>query len=328
MTLNRRDPRFAPPPPDKPIAIVNARLIDPAAGLDEPGGMLTEGRRIKAVGPDLRDRGALGADGPSEYDIRDASGAVLAPGLVDLRAALREPGGEHMETLDSGAAAAAAGGVTTVCATPDTDPPVDDPALVEHLLRRAREIALVRITPYAAATRGRDGAAMTEMALLAEAGAVAFFDGDRPIADAGVMRRLLDYAATFDLIVANQPEDPALARGAGVTEGELATRLGLAGAPAAAEAIMIARDLRLARLTGARLHVPRVTTAESVALLAAAKADGLRITCDAGVHHLAQNEVAYGAYDAMAKHAPPLRAESDRAAVVAGVASGVIDAVA
>lgn len=323
--LRARAPVFAPPPPDRPVAIVNARLIDPASGLDGPGGLLTEGRRIKAVGSSLAAKDAVDAEG---YTLIDAAGRILAPGLVDLRAALREPGFEHRETLDSGAAAAAAGGITTLCATPDTDPAIDDPALVEHVLRRAREVGKVRILPYGCATRGRAGAVMSEMALLAEAGAVAFTDADRPIADSGLMRRILDYAATFDLIVASHPEDPGLSAGAGVSEGELATRMGLPAAPIAAESIMVARDLRLARLTGARLHIPRVTCAESIALIAAAKADGVAVTCDAGVHHLAMNEVACSGYDSRTKMTPPLRAEEDRRAVLAAVASGVIDAVA
>lgn len=325
MRLRARSPLFAPPPPDRPIALLNARLIDPASGADHPGGLITQGRRIKAVG---RSFAALSAVSAEDYTVIDCGGHVLAPGLIDLRAALREPGFEHRETLDSGAAAAAAGGITTVCVTPDTDPPIDDPALVEHVLRRAREIAKVRILPYGAATKGLQGGVMSEMALMAEAGAVAFTDADRPIASAGAMRRLLDYAATFDLIVANHPEEPTLSQGAGVTEGELATRLGLPAAPTAAEAIMVARDLRLAALTGARLHVPRVTCAESVALIRRAKAEGLAVTCDASVHHVAMNAVACGGYDTRTKMTPPLRSEEDRQAVLEALGQGVIDAVA
>src|SRR6266849_7910625 len=196
----------------------------------------------------------------------DCRGHCLAPGIVDMRVQLREPGAEHMENMVSASRAAAAGGVTTMAALPNTMPPIDDVALVDFVARRARDIGLVNIHTYAAATKGLKGRELSEMGLLAEAGALAFTDGLRAIADALVMRRALSYARTFDLLVIQHPEEPSLAAGGAMTEGEMATRLGLPGITPAAEVMMVERDLRLVEITGARYHAAHISTAAKIAL--------------------------------------------------------------
>src|SRR5947209_696257 len=215
-----------------------ARLLDPDSGLDAVGDLLIDGARIAAVGGSLADAG-LGDDG----DIVDCAGLCLAPGLVDMRVQLREPGAEHMESIESGGRAAAAGGVTTMVALPNTDPPVDDVSVVEFLARRAREVRLAKVHTYAAATKGLKGRELTEMGLLAANGAVGFTDGVKAVADALVMRRVLAYARTFDLLVLQHPEEPSLASAGEVTEGEIATRLGLPAITPMAEVIPVERDL-------------------------------------------------------------------------------------
>ena len=298
----------------------NARLLDPASGLDEAGELLVEEGRIAALGP----RGS--AAGATERI--DCAGACLAPGLIDLRAELREPGAEHQETLATGAAAAAAGGVTTVVMLPNTDPVIDEQALIEFIARRSRDIGLVRIRTHAAATKGMKGRELTEMGLLAQAGALAFSDGNRAIADATVMRRCLSYARTFDLLVMQHPEEPSLAAGGAMNEGEIATRLGLPGISPAAEVIMVERDLRLVEITGGRCHLAHVSTAAAVAAIRQAKQRGLPVTCDTAPPYFALNETAVGDYRTFAKVSPPLRSETDRRAVVEGLADGTIDAIA
>jgi dihydroorotase len=297
----------------------NARLVDPASGLDATGDLLVEDGRIAALG-------RLGSAGAGETI--DCTGACLAPGLVDMRVELREPGAEHQESMATGGLAAVAGGVTTMVALPNTDPVIDDVALVEFVARRSRDVGLARIRTYAAATKGMKGRELTEMGLLAAAGALAFTDAGRAIADAQVMRRALAYARTFDLMVMQHPEEPSLAAGGAMNEGEVATRLGLAGIPPAAELIMVERDLRLAEITGGRLHISHVSTAAAIAAIAAAKAQGLAVTCDTAPHYFALNETAVGDYRTFAKVSPPLRSESDRRGVVVGLRDGTIDAIA
>ncbi len=296
------------------------RLIDPASGTDRLGRLLVRDGMIAAV------------DGPAEgvpdgAIVIDGQGAVLCPGLIDMRVALGEPGHEYRETIAEAAQAAAAGGVTTVAALPNNLPAIDDPALVRLLRARGEETGSLAILPYGAVTRGCRGEEMAELGLLREAGAVAFTDGTRAIADARLMRMVLSYARAFGAMVVQHPEDPALARGGVATEGELATRLGLPGIPAAAEAILVARDLRLAQLTGGALHLAHVSTAETVLLVARAKADGIRVTCDTAPPYFDLNETAIGDFRTYAKLSPPLRPEADRMAICAALADGTIDAV-
>jgi dihydroorotase len=298
----------------------NARLIDPASGIDQPGDLIVEAGRIAALG--------LRCDGIEAAEVVDLCGLCLAPGLVDMRVQLREPGAEHIESIESGGQAAAAGGVTTMVALPNTDPPVDDVSVVEFVARRAREAKLAKIHTYAAATKGLRGRELTEIGLLAANGAVGFTDAVKAIADALVMRRVLAYARSFDQLVIQHPEEPSLAGAGEVTEGEIATRLGLAGIPAAAEVMMIERDLRLVELTGARYHAAHVSTAAAIEAIRRAKAAELPVTCDAAPAYFALNESAIGDYRTFAKLSPPLRAENDRRAVVAGLADGTIDAIA
>jgi dihydroorotase len=298
-----------------------ARLLDPESDLDAIGDLLVEGERIAAVGGDLSldGRGA---------EIVNAEGLCLAAGLVDMRVQLREPGAEHMESIETGGQAAAAGGVTTMVALPNTNPPVDNVSVVEFLARRAREVKLAKIHTYAAATKGLLGRDLTEMGLLAANGALGFTDGVRAVADALVMRRVLAYARTFDLLVIQHPEEPSLAGAGEVSEGETATKLGLAGITPAAEVIMIDRDLRLVEITGARYHIAHVSTAAGIDAIRRAKTQGLRVTCDTAPPYFTLNETAIGDYRTFAKLSPPLRNEWDRRAVVEGLRDGTIDAVA
>jgi dihydroorotase len=309
--------------PSRPILFSGARLIDPAGRRDAPGDLLVMEGRIAAIGAGLADKGL-----PDGTERVLGSGLCLAPGLVDLRAQLREPGEEHKETIASASAAAAAGGVTSMVALPNTDPVIDDVAGLEFVARRAREMRKVKVYAYAGVTKGLAGKDLTEMGLLAESGAVAFTDGLNAVADARVMRRALSYARTFGALIVQHPEEPALAAGGQMNEGELATRLGLAGIPPAAEAIMIERDLRIVALTGGRYHVAHVSTAAGIEAIRAAKARGLAVTCDTAPPYFALNELAVGEYRTFAKLSPPLRSEEDRAAVAAAVADGTIDCIA
>jgi dihydroorotase len=297
---------------------VNARLLDPASGLDAPGALLVEGGRIAALNP---------AVPPESAERIDCAGACLGPGLVDMRVGLREPGEEHKESLATLAACAAAGGITTLAALPDTDPPLDEPALVEFVARHAGSLG-VTVVPYGAATKGCAGRELAEYGLLREAGAAAFTDGRRPIAEARTMRLALAYAAGFGAFVVQHPEEPSLAAGGAVTEGFQATVLGLPGIPAAAEAIMVARDIRLAGLTGGHVHFAHVSTAEALDLIRAAKATGVRVTCDTAPPYFDLNETAIGEWRTYARLSPPLRTEADRLAVLAALADGTIDAIA
>ena len=306
----------------KRTAFRNARLIDPASGLDAKGGLLVENGRIADVGPRLFNDAE-----PGDPEVIDCRGLILAPGLIDCRVFTGEPGAEHRESLESASTAAAAGGVTSMIVMPNTDPVIDEPSLVDFLLRRAQATAKVRVLPCAALTKGLAGETMTEIGLLKEAGAIAFTDGDRSVANARVLRRALAYAATFDALVISHAEDPELVKGASATEGEFATRLGLPAAPAIAEAMMVERDIRLVELTGARLHFSQISTRASLEVIAAAKARGLPVTCGVAAHHLTLNELDVGAYYTFRKVRPPLRSEEDRAAMVEGVASGVIDVI-
>jgi dihydroorotase len=259
--------------------------------------------------------------------VRDCSGLVLAPGLIDLSAFVGEPGAEHRETLRTASEAAAAGGVTTIVTRPDTDPPVDDPAIIDFIKRRARDKAVVNVRPAAALTKGLKGHEMTEFGLLMEAGAVFFTDGPRSVMNAQVMSRALTYARAFDALIVHHLEDVHL-RGEGVmNEGEFASRLGLHGVPREAETIMLQRDLTLVARTGGRYHASMISCPESVALIRRAKEAGLAVTCGVSINSLTLNENDVGAYRTFCKLSPPLRTEDERLALVAALAEGVIDVV-
>ncbi len=304
-------------------AIIGARLLDPASGLDTTGGVLVEQGKIADCGP------RLFADGPpADALVLDARGRCLTAGLVDMRVLFGEPGAEHKETFESGTLAAAAGGVTSLACLPNTQPCIDDPAMVEFIARRARQARRVKVYPYGALTKGCDGRQLAELALLREAGAIGFTDGDRAIADSLVMRRAMAYASMLGCRLIQHPEDPALARGGVMNDGAIAARLGLAGIPAEAEVIMVERDLRLAEATGALYHAAHVSTAAAVAALRQAKARGLPVSCDTAPHYFALNELEVEGYRTFAKVSPPLRSELDRQAIVEGLADGTIDAIA
>ena len=308
-----------------PIAYVNARLLDPASGLDALGGAVVSDGTIVDFGHHLARASALGTQGLEAYDCK---GACLTPGLVDMRTQLREPGEEHKETFASASEAAAAGGVTSMVSLPNTKPVIDDAALVESIARRARETSRVKIYTYAAVTRGLAGREMTEMGLLTEAGALGFTDGTQAVADAQLMRRALSYARAFGRAIIQHAEEPSLAVNGCVTEGEIGTRLGLPGITPAAEVMMIERDLRLVEITQGRYHVAHVSTAAGVEAIRRAKARGLPVTADTAPPYFALNEIAIGDYRTFAKVSPPLRSEEDRQAVIQGLKDGTIDAIA
>jgi dihydroorotase len=305
------------------VAYLNARLLDPATGLDGLGALLTEGPLIADFGP------GLFADGvPDGIEAVDLGGLCLAPGLVDLRVAVGEPGSEHKETILSVSQAAAAGGITALACLPNTDPVLDSVSGIEFIARRAREVKLVKVFAQAALTRGTEGRELTEMGLLAEAGAVAFTDGCRAVAGAQVMMRALSYSTAFDLLVVQHPEEPSLAGSGLMNRGEVATRLGLTGIPPVAEVILVERDLRLVEQTGARYHVAHVSTAAALEVIRQAKRRGLNVTCDTAPHYFTLSEMDVGSYRTFAKVSPPLRSDRDRRAVIEGLADGTIDAIA
>ena len=306
------------------ILFTGVRLIDPAGGTDCHGELLVRDGRIADVGAGP----GAGLGQPDGAVVVDGTDCVLCPGLVDMRAALGEPGREYRETIASAAAAAAAGGITTLAALPDTKPAIDDPALVRLLRARGEETGSLTILPYGALTAGCRGEQLAELGLLREAGAVAFTDGMRAIGNTRLMRLALSYAHGFGVRVVVHPEEPALAAGGAATEGELATRLGLPGIPAVAEAMLVARDIRLARLTGGALHIAHISTAEAIGLIRRAKDDGVDVTCDTAPPYFDLNETAIGDFRSYAKLSPPLRPESDRLAVAAGLLDGTIDAIA
>jgi dihydroorotase len=283
----------------RPLLLADARLVDPASGRDERGGLLVVDGVVRALGP-----GVKPGDAPENAEIVQCRGRILAPGLVDLRAFIGEPGESHRETIASASRAAAAGGVTTIVCMPETNPPVDDPAVVDFLLGRARDTAIVRVHPMAAITKGLGGTEMAEIGLLKEAGAVAFSDGARTITSARVLCRALTYARDFDALLVHHTEDPDLAGGGVMNEGELASRL-----------------------TGGRYNAALITCRDSIDIVAAAKAEGLPVTCSTSINHIALNENDVGDYRTFLKLSPPLRTEDDRQALVAAVAEGTIDCV-
>jgi dihydroorotase len=300
------------------VRLANARLVDPGTGHDGPGGLTVEDGRIAEVirGPAPVTPGAV-----------DCRGKVLAPGIVDMRVFSGEPGARHRESFRSAGAAAAAGGVTTIVVQPETNPPLDDPALVQFALARADAACPVRVRAMGALTRGLAGREMTEQGLLVEAGAVALTDADHPVADAKVMRAILSYATMTGALVVHHPQEPALSAGASATSGEFATRLGLPSVPAVAERIMVERDIALAESVGGRIHLDQLSTAGALAPLARARAEGVAVTAGVSIHHLTLNEFDIGEYRSFFKLDPPLRPEDDRRAMVEALASGLIDVV-
>jgi dihydroorotase len=306
------------------LLIRQARLLDPARGLDSLGDLLVRDGVIAGIG-------RFDSSGAPELDAR---GLILAPGLIDLHCHLREPGEEYKETIASGTRAAARGGFTTVCCMPNTNPPLDNRSAVEFVLRTAGEQATVRVLPIGAITRGRLGRELAEMGELAEAGVVGFSDDGNAVSDTGIMRHALEYARIFDLPVIDHCEDPSLTRGASMHEGWVSDLLGLRGTPAAAEEILVARDLRLAELTGARLHIAHVSTAGSVDLIRLAKQRGVRVSAEVTPHHLfLTHEAVLGdddrpCYDTNARVNPPLRTHADADACLQGLIDGTIDCVA
>ncbi len=303
-----------------PICFINARLVDPQTGYDGPGALLVENGVIASVTYEVGF-----ADLSPEIRVVDCNGALLCPGLIDLRVKTGEPGNEPKETLKSAARAAAAGGVTSIVVQPDTDPVIDDPSVADFILRRARDIELVHVYPAGAATKGLQGKGMAEIGLMHDAGCVYVTDADRPIVDSKVFRRVLSYASALGVLVAHRPADPWLSDGSAATEGEFAGRLGLPAVPVAAETIMLERDIALAELTGARLMVDQISAAQPLESLARGKARGVKLLATASINHLSFNEIDIGDYRTFCKLTPPLRSEEDRIALIEAVESGLVD---
>ena len=306
----------------RPLLLTNALLVDPASGTERKGGLLIEGGMIRDLGP------GLVASAVSEgTEVRDCHGAVVAPGLVDMRVHMGEPGAEYRETLKTLSAAAAAGGVTTVITMPDTDPVVDEAAIVDFVLRRARATASVRVHPAAALTKGLAGKEMTEIGLLMEAGAVMFTDATKSVMNAQVLRRALSYGGMFNALFMQHLEEPTLTGEGVVTEGEFASRMGLPGVPREAETIVLERDMRIVKMAGGRYHASVVTCPDALDVLRAAKKAGLTVTAGTSINHLSLNENDIGAYRTFLKLSPPLRTEDERLALVAAVAEGLVDVI-
>jgi dihydroorotase len=305
----------------RPLAFTNVRLVDPESRYDGPGALLVQDGLIAEV-----IRGEAPPIGEL-FETIDGGGAMLAPGLIDIRVKTGEPGAEPKETLKSASRAAAAGGVTTIVVQPDTDPAIDEASVVDFILRRSRDIGLIHVYPAGAATRHLGGTAMAEIGLMKEAGALYITDVDRPVVDTKILRRIMAYAASFDILVAHRPADPYLSQGAAATSGEFAGRLGLPNAPVIAERIMLERDMALVEDVGGRLLVDQITCADALETLARAKAKGLPVFASASINHLSFNELDIGDYRTFAKLDPPLRAESDRQALIDALASGLVDIV-
>ncbi len=304
----------------QPLHFLNARLIDPADGYDGPGA-------IRVVDGVINDVVRGQSPAPGQGEVIDCGGHPLAPGIVDMKVFVGEPGARHRESYRSGGAAAAAGGVTTMIAQPDTDPALDDAALVQYALGRAREASPVNVHVMGALTRGVAGQDMTEQGFLLDAGAVALSDGDRAIADAKVMRACMSYATALDALIVHHVQEPSLSNSTCATSGELASRLGLPSVPALAERMMVERDLVLAEATGARYHADQVTTSGALPALSRAKDNGLPVSAGVSFHHLTLNEIDIADYRSFFKLTPPLRAEVDRIAVIEAIASGLIDVI-
>jgi dihydroorotase len=301
------------------LLIKSGRVIDPAQGRDETTDILIANGSVASIGNGLPESGA---------EVVDAAGMIVCPGFIDLHVHLREPGEEYKETIASGAAAAVAGGFTSVCAMPNTRPVNDNASITRYVVEKSREAGLARVYPVGAITRASSGEELAEMADMKEAGAVAVSDDGRPVMNAQVMRHAMEYARDHDLVVVDHCQDTSLSAGGVMHEGRYSTLLGLKGMSAAAEESHVARDLMLARLTGARVHIAHISTAGAVAMVRAAKAEGLPITCEVTPHHLALTDEAVQGFDTNTKMSPPLRSEHDRAALIEAAADGTIDAIA
>lgn len=299
-----------------------ARIVDPSRGLDETGTVIVEGKKILAAGKDALNQGR-----PQGAHVVDATGKLILPGLVDACVFIGEPGAEHRETIASAGHAAAAGGVTSVIMMPDTHPAIDDVALVEFVLKTARDTSPVNVFAAAAMTKGLAGREMTEFGLMRQAGAVAFTDGHNTVANSLVMRRALSYARDIGAVIAHATQDADLAASGVMNEGLFASRLGLPGIPREAELIPLERDLALARLTQGRYHAAKISTALSAAAVARAKADGASVTAGVSINNLSLNEMDIGEYRTFFRLAPPLRAEEDRLAMIEALKDGTIDLV-
>jgi dihydroorotase len=301
------------------IQIKNGRLIDPKNNIDALQDIFIAAGKVLAIG-----------QAPSGFVAKktiDAAGLTVIPGLIDLSARLREPGYEYRATLESEMSAAVAGGITSLACPPDTEPALDEPGLVEMLKHRARELSQANVYPVGALTYGLKGVELTEMAELADAGCVAFSQADAPLTDTRVMMRAMQYAATFDFGVWLRPQDSFLARDGVAHDGEVATRLGLPGIPVCAETIALSTMLQLARATGVRLHICRISSAAGVAMIREAKKEGLVLTCDVSMNHIHLSEMDIGFFDSNCHLVPPLRSQRDRDALRAGLLEGVIDAI-
>jgi len=297
------------------LTLLNARIMDPETGMDSFGNIVCENGLITGIG-DVKPVG----------ETINVEGMISAPGLIDMRVSTGEPGTEHRETIASAAEAAAAGGVTSVVIMPDTNPVLDDMSLVNFIQSRGADTD-VNIYVSGALTKGLDGQTMTEMGLMSEAGAVMFSNGSNPVSDSLIMRRLLAYGARFNALIANRPKDPSLVKGSCAHESDFSARLGLTGEPAISERIMIERDAALAELTGGRLLIDMVSSAEGIEAVRRAKTRDLEIAASVSINHLALNEMDIGDYRTFAKLEPPLREESDRLAILEGVNDGTIDVI-
>ena len=308
--------------PSKPqtMLLKGGRVVDPSQKIDARLDLLLVDGRVAELGEDVR--------GHEHVHVHDVSGMIVCPGFIDLHVHLREPGGEHKETIATGARAAAAGGFTAVCAMPNTDPPIDDPAAVGFVRAAGLRVGAARVYPTGAVSIGQKGERLTEMGELVAAGAVGFTDDGRPVSDAGLMRVALEYAQSFNVPIASHCEEKSLSRNGSMNEGLVSTRLGLTGIPNAAEDVMIMRDILLAEMTGGRLHVQHVSTFHGVEMIRQAKARGIHVTAEATPHHLTLTDEACDGYRTEAKVNPPLRSEADRQAVVEGLVDGTLDVIA
>ncbi|MES0872226.1 dihydroorotase [Pseudovibrio sp. SCP19] len=303
-----------------PLVLTNARIIDPANGVDEAGAVFVQDGNIAAAGADALNQGA-----PEGAKTIDCNGAVVAPGLIDMGVSVGEPGAEHRETLESASRAAAIGGVTTILTSPNTDPVIDDPALVDFMLRRARDTAIVNVHPMAALTKGLAGKDMSELGLLKEAGAIAFSNDRLPITNSSVLVRLLTYARDFDALVVHQAQDKDLAGSGVMNAGLRASWLGLGGIPREAEFVAIERDMRLVAMAKGKYHARLISCPQSAEAIQKAKNEGLNVTAGISINHLTLNENDIGPYRTFHKMSPPLRTEDDRQAMVEALANGTID---